>query len=85
MKELPLAGVGESRIGNDLRFQCNICGSRADFVVQLELAKGSKRYNALHAQQMPFYLCKAHQHVYEKMQRSIELKDYFTETIKEHQ
>lgn len=85
MKDLPLASVGESRIGDDPPFQCNICGGgRADFVVQLELAKGSKRYNALHAQQMPFYLCKAHQHVYEKMQRTIELNDYFTETIKEH-
>lgn len=85
MKELPVAGVGESRIGDDPRFHCNICGSRADFVVQLELANGSKRYNDLHASQMPFYLCKAHEHVYEKMHRSIELKDYFTETIKEHQ
>jgi hypothetical protein len=34
---------------------------------------------------MPFYLCKAHEYVYKKMQSSIELKDYFTETIKENQ
>jgi hypothetical protein len=34
---------------------------------------------------MPFYLCKMHEHVYKKMQRSIELKDYFAETIKENQ
>jgi hypothetical protein len=85
MRELPLALVGESGAGGDPRFQCNICGGRADFVVQLELARGSKRYEALHVQQTPFYLCKTHEHVYEKMQRSIELKDYFTETIREHQ
>jgi hypothetical protein len=34
---------------------------------------------------MPFYLCKHHEYVYKKMQRSIELKDYFSETIKENQ
>ena len=68
------------------KLQCNICGTQAAFVVQLELAKTSKKYNSrYYALQMPFYLCQAHEHVYEKMQRSIELKDYFIETIKEHQ
>ena len=85
MNELPLVGVGESGIDYDPRFQCNICGSRADFVVQLELVKGNMRYNTLHTEQMPFYLCKAHEYVYKKMQKSIELKDYFTETIMENQ
>ena len=85
MNELPLVGVGEGGIGDDPRFKCNICGSRAEFVVQLELAKGDRKPNALHTQQMPFYLCKSHEYVYKKMQRSIELKDYFTETIQEHQ
>lgn len=85
MNELPLVGVRESGTGDDPRFQCNICGSRADFVVQLKLAKGNMKYEALHTQQMPFYLYTAHEHVYKKKQRSIELKDYFTETIREHQ
>ncbi|WP_148681323.1 hypothetical protein [Candidatus Nitrososphaera gargensis] len=85
MNELPLIDVGESGTSDDPRFQCNICGNRADFVVQLELVKGNMKYNALHTEQMPFYLCKAHEYVYKKMQRSIELKDYFTETIKENQ
>jgi len=85
MNELPLTGVGEIRIDNDPRFKCNICGSTAEFVVQLELAKGSKKRNSLHKQQMPFYLCKSHEYVYKKMQSSIELKDYFTETIRENQ
>jgi hypothetical protein len=85
MNNLPLVYVGESWIDSDLRFQCNICGNRADFVVQLELAKQNSEHNAPHAEQMPFYLCKAHEYVYKKMQKSIELKDYFTETIKENQ
>jgi hypothetical protein len=53
--------------------------------VQLELVKENRRYDALHSQQMPFYLCKSHEYVYKKMQGNIELKDYFTETIKENQ
>ncbi len=68
----------------DPSFQCNICGSKAEFVVQLEVVRGAGTYNAFHARQTPFYLCKAHEHIYKKMQRSIELKDYFTETIREH-
>ncbi len=82
MNELPLVSVGESGIDDDPRFQCNICGNRADFVVQLEVVKENMKYNALHIEQMPFYLRKAHGYVYKKMQRSIELKDYLTETIK---
>jgi hypothetical protein len=85
MRELPLAAVGESGIAGDPRFQCNICGIPAEFIVQLELVKGSKKYNTLHTEQMPFYLCKSHEYVYKKMQGSIELKDYFTETIRENQ
>jgi hypothetical protein len=34
---------------------------------------------------MPFYLCKEHEYVYKKMQRNIDLKDYFPETIRENQ
>ncbi|HKZ62048.1 MAG TPA: hypothetical protein VJZ68_06515 [Nitrososphaera sp.] len=56
MNELPLVGVRENGTGDDPRFQCNICGSRADFVLQLRLAKGNIKYQTLHAQQMPFYL-----------------------------
>lgn len=48
MNELPLVCVGESGTDDDPRFKCNICGSRAEFVVQLELAKGNSEYNALH-------------------------------------
>jgi hypothetical protein len=81
MNEMPMAVVGESGKGGDSRLKCNICGSRAEFVVQLELVKGKGK----HTQQMPFYLCRSHEYVYKKMQSSIELKDYFTETIKENQ
>jgi hypothetical protein len=35
--------------------------------------------------QMPFYLCTEHEYLYKKMQKDLELKDYFVETIKEHQ
>jgi hypothetical protein len=70
---------------DDPSFKCNICGDKADFVVQLELVKGSNKYSVLHSQQMPFYLCKTHEYLYKKMQGSIELKDYFSETIKENQ
>ena len=67
-------------------FRCNICGSGAAFVVQLELVKeNSRKYDVLHSQQMPFYLCKSHEYIYKKMQENIELKDYFAETIKENQ
>lgn len=69
----------------DLRFRCNICGERADFVVQLELVKEGRQYGALRSQQMPFYLCEAHEYLYKKMQKDLELKDYFVETIKENQ
>lgn len=85
MKELSLPGVGESGIADVPRFQCNICGTQADFVVQLELVKGNRVNNGLHTEQMPFYLCKSHEYVYKKMQWSIELKDYFKETIRENQ
>jgi hypothetical protein len=85
MNEVPLFVVGEGGKDGDPRFQCNICGDRADFVVQLELVKGNMKYNALHTEQMPFYLCRTHEYVYKKMQSSIELKDYFTETIRENQ
>jgi hypothetical protein len=68
-----------------LCFRCNICGDRADFVVQLELVKENTKYDVLHSQQMPFYLCRSHEYIYKKMQENIELKDYFAETIKENQ
>lgn len=69
----------------ELRFRCNICGERADFVVQLELARHSRNHDALRSQQMPFYLCGAHEYLYKRMQKDLELKDYFVETIKENQ
>jgi hypothetical protein len=79
--------AGESRgcMYDHPHFRCNICGSRADFIVQLELVKENGRYDALHSQQMPFYLCKSHEYIYKKMQGNLELKDYFAETIKENQ
>ncbi|HZA48132.1 MAG TPA: hypothetical protein VE521_04290 [Nitrososphaera sp.] len=69
----------------DPQFKCNICGTKADFVVQLELVKQERRFHGLHYQQMPFYLCKNHEYVYKKMQQNIDLKDYFPETIRENQ
>ena len=67
------------------QFRCNICGARADFVVQLELVQEDISYYILHSQQMPFYLCKIHEYIYKKMQGKIELKDYFEETTMENQ
>lgn len=84
MSELPLL-AGESTMHDNLHFRCNICGGEADFVVQLELLKENAKYDVLHSQQMPFYLCKQHEYIYKKMQDNIELKDYFAETIKENQ
>jgi hypothetical protein len=69
----------------DPQFKCNICGNRADFVVQLELVKQERLYHGLHSEQMPFYLCRSHEYVYKKMQQNIDLKDYFPETIRENQ
>ena len=69
----------------ELHFRCNVCGERADFVVQLELVKDVKRYDVLRSKQMPFYLCVNHEYLYKKMQKDLELKDYFVETIKENQ
>jgi hypothetical protein len=77
---------GESaQMDADPQFKCNICGNKADFVVQLELVKQERRYYGLHCQQMPFYLCKNHEYVYKNMQQNIDLKDYFPETIRENQ
>lgn len=67
-------------LGDSLR--CNVCGGDADFVVQLELVKERSNYNVMETvNQMPFYLCKSHEYLYEKMQYNIELKDYFAETV----
>ena len=73
------------QMDGDPHFKCNICGSSADFIVQLELVKQKRGYEGLHSQQMPFYLCKNHEYVYKKMQQNIDLKDYFPETIRENQ
>jgi len=63
-------------------FRCNVCGGDADFIVQLELVKERSNYNVMETvNQMPFYLCKSHEYLYEKMQHNIELKDYFAETV----
>ena len=66
-------------------FKCNICGTEADFIVQLELIKQKRGYDALHSDEMPFYLRKDHEYVYKKMKHHIDLKDYFPETIRENQ
>jgi hypothetical protein len=73
------------RADNESRFRCNICGETADFIVQLELVSEGGRYGAPRSQQMPFYLCADHEYLYKKMQKDLELKDYFVETIKENQ
>ena len=67
------------------RFRCNICGETADFVVQLELVRQGPSYESLRSEQMPFYLCIDHEYLYKKMQKDLELKDYFVETIRENQ
>jgi hypothetical protein len=69
----------------ELHSRCNICGERADYVVQLELVKGGREFEVLRSQQMPFYLCSDHEYLYKKMQKDLELKDYFAETIRENQ
>jgi hypothetical protein len=53
-------------------FRCNICGSGAAFVVQLELVKeNSRKYDVLHSQQqMPFYLCKSHEYIYKRCKKT---------------
>jgi hypothetical protein len=67
-------------------FRCNVCGKDADFIVQLELIKERSNYNIVESvNQMPFLLCEEHEYLYKRMQNNIELKDYFAETIKEHQ
>jgi len=66
-------------------FRCNICGTRADFIVHLELVQEDRSYYILHSQHLPFYLCNRHEYIYKKMQGKIELKDYFEETTMENQ
>lgn len=67
-------------------FRCNICGKNAEYVIQLELVKERSNYNIIEPDDhMPFYLCKIHEYVYKKMRTSIELKNYFEETIKLNQ
>jgi hypothetical protein len=66
----------------DDSFKCNICGGNAEYVIQLELIKERSNYNIMEPDDsMPFYLCKAHEYIYKKMRTSIELKNYFEETI----
>ncbi len=67
------------------RLRCNVCGCRADYIVQLELIREGRKYGILRTQQMPFYLCGSHEYLYKKMQSDLELKNYFVETIKENQ
>ena len=76
----------EESSSHDGFFRCNICGKDADFIVQLELIKERSNYNIIESvNQMPFFLCEEHEYLYKRMQNNIELKDYFAETIKEHQ
>jgi hypothetical protein len=72
-------------MNDEPNFKCNICGTRAEFLVQLELVKQKWGNYVLHSQEMPFYLCKDHEYVYKKMHHNIDLKDYFPETIRENQ
>lgn len=76
---------GEHREYNE-NLRCYICGQDADFVVQLELVKERSNYNVMESlSQMPFYLCKSHEFLYNRMCGNIELKDFFPETIKHNQ
>ena len=64
-------------------FRCNICGQIAEFIIHLELVKERSNYTIMESDDnMPFYLCKVHEYVYKKMRTSIDLKDYFDETIR---
>jgi hypothetical protein len=66
----------------DDSLRCNICGRSAEYVIQLELIKERSNYNIMKPDDnMPFYLCKVHEYIYKKMRTSIELKNYFEETI----
>jgi hypothetical protein len=84
MNELTLI-VQRVGMDGDRRVKCNICGNSADFIVQLELVRPRRGYDALHSQQMPFFLCRHHEYLYKKMQQNIDLKNYFPETIRENQ
>ena len=72
-------------MNDEPNFRCNICGTRAEFLVQLELVKQKRGYDALQSSEISFYLCKEHEYVYKKMQHNIDLKNYFPETIRENQ
>ena len=61
--------------------KCNVCGGTADFVIQLEINKRIDKYK--HPKQMPFYVCKFHKHFYHTMQKGIDLKHLFDNTIDE--
>ncbi|HEU4444172.1 MAG TPA: hypothetical protein VFR94_05810 [Nitrososphaeraceae archaeon] len=66
-------------------FRCNICGQTAEYIIHLELVKERSNYTIMESDEnMPFYLCKVHEYVYKKMRTSIDLKDYFDETIRIH-
>ena len=66
-------------------FRCNICGKIAEYIIHLELVKERSNYTIVESDDnMPFYLCKVHEYVYKKMRTSIDLKDYFDETIREN-
>src|SRR5438105_14610729 len=76
----------QSAVDTYYRARCNICVDAAEFIVQLELIRKRGSYNRLlHSHEMPFYLCGGHEYLYEKMRANVELKDYFTETIRENQ
>jgi hypothetical protein len=76
MDEFPLVGVRESGIDDDPRFQCiNVASGQALWYSWSWL--WNMRCNVLHTEQMPFYLCGAHEYLYKKMQSSIEFKGLF--------
>lgn len=67
-------------------FRCNICGKYADYIIQLEIVKERSNYSIVESDDnMPFYLCKIHEYVYKKMRTTIELTNYFEETIRVNQ
>ena len=69
------------RIYSDVIF----AGQTAEYIIHLGSVKERSNYTIMESDEnMPFYLCKVHEYVYKKMRTSIDLKDYFDETIRIH-
>lgn len=59
----------------ELEKKCAICGALADFVVSLEATGRQKA-------ELPFYLCREHEHFYDQLKNNTtEIGYLFPETI----